>query len=128
MQAITCMSRSGAPSVASAPHPTPAPTRSARRSRSRAGDGRARIRSQMRLALAMLVLIVGSAAAEQSMKGWEIYSWPDKACAADPKHPGHDAVCFALLPGTNRMKSAPEIKKAPLSLAELVKRLGTLTR
>ena len=82
----------------------------------------------MRLALAMLVLIVGSAAAETSMKGWEIYSWPDKACAADSKHPGPDAVCFALLPGTNRMKSAPEIKKAPLSLAELVKRLGTLTK
>lgn len=51
------------------------------------------------------------------MKGWEVYSWP---CA--------DTVCFALVPGTNRLKTADEIRKSPLALADLEKRITTLSR
>jgi len=82
-----------------------------------------------KLSLAVLALAGCVAAAETTpMKGWEIYSWADKRCAADPKHPGPEAVCFALLPGTNRAKTAVEIKKAPLKLAELERQLNALKK
>ena len=66
----------------------------------------------MKVGLLLLVLAVGAAHA-QSMKGWEIYSWPGG---------------FALLPGTNRNKTLTEIKKTPLTLDELKRRLGALKK
>ena len=66
------------------------------------------------LAIALMTM---TAHADTSMKGWELYSWTcDKS------------VCYALLPGTNRLKTAPEIKKAPLDEAKLKARLGQLKR
>lgn len=72
-----------------------------------------------RLAFLLVVLATGLAHAD-SMKGWELYSWADPSCA--------DKVCFALLPGTNRLKAAPEIKKAKLALADLKQKLAGLKR
>ena len=76
----------------------------------------------------VLTLGVGHA---DSMKGWELYSWLDASCSASPRvHAAisADSVCFALLPGTSRMKAAPEIKKARVKLAELEQKLAALER
>jgi hypothetical protein len=54
-------------------------------------------------------------AASRSMKGWELYSWRD----------GHD-LRFALVVGTNRNKTADEIKRA--MNADLDKQLATLAK
>lgn len=65
------------------------------------------------------------------MKGWEIYSWFDTGCSARPQvnsAPNPDSVCFALLPGTNRLKTAPEIKKTPLKRAEFEQKLAALAK
>jgi hypothetical protein len=83
-----------------------------------------------KLTVLVLALAIGSAQAD-SMKGWEIYSWPDVACSATPQvHSAinPDSVCFALLPGTNRLKTAPEIKKTPLKLADIKQKLASLKR
>jgi hypothetical protein len=86
-----------------------------------------------RLALIGLMLAAGAsqAAPGTSMKGWELYSWADPACSAKPQlhsAPNPDAVCYVLLPGTNRLKAAPEIKKAALKRAELDAKLATLAK
>lgn len=63
------------------------------------------------------------------MKGWEIYSWFDMNCSATPSlqsAPNPDSVCFALLPGTNRLKTADEIRKTPLAIKDLEQRIATL--
>jgi hypothetical protein len=67
--------------------------------------------------LLVLVLLAGAIHAESSssMKGWEIYSWRMG-----------DGVSFALLPGTNRTKRAAEIKKSPLTFAQVKKQLAKL--
>jgi len=52
----------------------------------------------------------------KAFKGVELYSWKDK-----------EAWLFALLPGTNRLKTEEEIKRAPsLGLLALKKRVGIL--
>ena len=43
-----------------------------------------------------------------SMKGWELYSWPNK-----------DTWNFALVTGTNRLKSYNEIMNSPLRVTGL---------
>jgi hypothetical protein len=66
-----------------------------------------------------------------SMKGWELYSWPEMACSASLQvhsAPNADSVCFALLPGTNRRKTVAEIKKTPLKLADIKHKLASLKR
>jgi len=83
-----------------------------------------------RLVVFGFALTIGSARAD-SMKGWELYSWQDMACSASPQvHSAinPDSVCFALLPGTNRLKTAAEIKKAPLKLADIKQKLASLKR
>lgn len=65
------------------------------------------------------------------MKGWEIYSWFDMKCSSKPQlhsAPNPDSVCFALLPGTNRLKTVDEIRKSPLPIAELEKRIAKLAK
>jgi hypothetical protein len=86
-----------------------------------------------RLVLIGVLLVAGAAGAApaQSMKGWELYSWFDLACSAKPQlqsAPNPDSVCYALLPGTNRLKTAPEIKKAPLKRADLEAKLAGLAK
>jgi len=84
-----------------------------------------------KIGLAIVAITVGIARADRtSMKGWEVYSWSDRACAAGSKHEvtGAETVCFALLPGTNRMKGAAEIKKTPLKLAEIERKLEALDK
>lgn len=84
----------------------------------------------MKLALAVLVLSCRLAAADgKQMKGWELYSWFDMKCSARPQlqsAPNRDSVCFALVPGTNRLKAADEIKKAPIGIAALEQRIAKL--
>jgi hypothetical protein len=86
----------------------------------------------VRLALLALVLGTGVARADpSSMKGWEVYSGFDLTCSAKPQlhsAPNADSVCFALLPGTNRLKTAPEVKKAPLRRAEFEHELAALPK
>src|SRR5262245_19605193 len=93
---------------------------------------RASLTRMMRFALALLLgcLSVSSAQAARSVKGWELYSWSDQRCSAKPHYhvTPRDAVCFALLPGTNRLKTTAEIMKRPLTLAELQKRIDKLAR
>lgn len=62
-----------------------------------------------------LVAGLAHAGGTKSMKGWELYSWSA----------GHTDR-FALLAGTNRNKSASEIRRAPLTLAEVEAKLATL--
>src|SRR5438874_13232472 len=87
-----------------------------------------------RLGVVFLLLAMGVARADApltSMKGWELYSWVDPACSAKLQTKSafnQDSVCFALLPGTNRMKTAPEIKSTPLKLAEVKQKLAALKR
>lgn len=67
----------------------------------------------------------------KSMKGWELYSWFDMSCSAKPhlhSAPNRDSVCFALLPGTNRLKTTDEIRRAAIPLAELEKKIATLAK
>lgn len=72
----------------------------------------------LKLVFAILVLASTTATAAPSMKGWELYSWSDKTCS--------DKVCFALVVGTNRIKSEAEIKRTPLSLHLLEAKLAKL--
>ena len=84
----------------------------------------------MKVTVLVLALAMGVARGD-SMKGWELYSWQDTACSASPQvHSAinPDSVCFALLPGTNRLKTAAEIKKTPLKLAEIKQKLASLKR
>jgi hypothetical protein len=86
-----------------------------------------------KLALLTLVLAIRSAGAgpSDSMKGWEVYSWFDLRCSAKPQlhsAPNADSVCFALLPGTNRVKTAAEIKKTPLKLADVKQQIAKLRK
>jgi hypothetical protein len=60
-----------------------------------------------------------SSTSTHSMKGWELYSWSSGCTNAD-------ATCFALLVGTNRMKSVDEIKQTPLTLQQLDAALAKL--
>jgi hypothetical protein len=86
----------------------------------------------MKLVVFVLVaLSIHTAHAEGSMKGWEVYSWFDAKCSARPSMhsaPNADSVCFALLPGTNRTKTADEIRKAALPIAALEKQIATLAK
>lgn len=52
-----------------------------------------------------------------SMKGWELYSWQ-----------GSGDVAFALVPGTNRNKTAIEIKKQALSVDGVKQKLAGLAK
>lgn len=54
-------------------------------------------------AVAMLLFSCGT----QSMKGWELYSWRQD-----------ETWAFALLPGTNRLKTQDEVKAASVVGAE----------
>jgi hypothetical protein len=81
--------------------------------------------------LLLLAMTSMSTAGSRSMKGWELYSWFDMACSAHPNvtsAPNPDAVCFALLPGTNRNKTRAEIVKTPLGIAQLEVELGKLAK
>ena len=76
-------------------------------------------------ALGLLLLFTGVAGAD-APKGWEIYSWFDLACSATPQAksaPNADSVCFALLPATKQLKTADEIKRTPLKLADIERAL-----
>lgn len=84
----------------------------------------------MKLAMLILALSCRLAAADgRQMKGWEIYSWFDLKCSAKPQlqsAPNRDSVCFALVPGTNRRKTADEIRASPIGIAALEKRIARL--
>jgi hypothetical protein len=66
-----------------------------------------------------------------AMKGWALYTWFDLACSASPQlrsAPNDDSWCVALVVGTNRARTATEIKRAaqpwrtaPALLARLAK-------
>ena len=63
----------------------------------------------LRLVFAVAVMMTGS----HSMKGWELYSWRD----------GRE-LRFALVVGTNRIKTATEIKRS--MVVDLDKQLAAL--
>ena len=82
---------------------------------------------RLALGLAVLVLLAGCRSAfrvtptpETSMKGWELYSWEEQG-----------SWHFALLPGTNRLKTDREIlksKEAVGGVKALEGRLGRLAK
>jgi hypothetical protein len=84
------------------------------------------------VAVLLVALSFHSAAADGgSMKGWEIYSWFDMKCSANPhlhSAPNADSVCFALVHGTNRQKTADEIRKTPLAIAVLEQQIAKLAK
>jgi hypothetical protein len=66
-----------------------------------------------------------------SMKGWELYSWFDMDCSASPQvhsAPNDDSWCFALVEGTNRVKTDDEIVKQKLPLGGLLTKLTGLEK
>ena len=65
----------------------------------------------VKLLLALAVMMSGS----HSMKGWELYSWRDGS-----------QLRYALVVGTNRNKTAVEIKQAVV--VDIDKQLATLAK
>lgn len=84
----------------------------------------------MRIVALLLLLTCRVAGADRApMKGFEIYSWFDMACSARPQlqsAPNADSVCFALVPGTNRNKTAEEIRKVAIGIAALEQQIAKL--
>jgi len=85
------------------------------------------------LTMTMLCAIAPGAEARPrtSMKGWELYTWFDMRCSASPQlhsGPNPDSWCVALVVGTNRAKTAREIKRAVHLWADLPGLLGGLAR
>jgi hypothetical protein len=99
--------------------------------------GLARSLTRMKL-LAMTVVMLGAIAGgaradapRHSMKGWELYTWFDLACSASAQThsaPNPDSWCVSLQLGTNRLKSAAEIQRAPMKWHDLAAALATLRR
>jgi hypothetical protein len=86
------------------------------------------------MTMAVMVLGAGAGAAhadpgKHAMKGWELYTWFDLSCSASAQlhsAPNPDSWCAALVVGTNRLKTAGEIKKTPMKWRELATALGGL--
>lgn len=75
----------------------------------------------MKIFFALLVFFNGPTSLA-NMKGWELYCINDKAVKSE--------VRYALLPGTNRLKSESEVvqTKRLASLSELLKKLSQLPK
>ena len=88
----------------------------------------------MKLAIAFAALAASASAAaadpgRHSMKGWELYTWFDLSCSASAQvhsAPNDDSWCAALVPGTNRVKSVDEVKRARIKWRDLATALGGL--
>ncbi len=69
----------------------------------------------------------GARGTRHSMKGWELYSWRQRLPADGAAAQG--TVCFALLEGTNRLKTVDEVTAPERTLrgvAALEAELATL--
>lgn len=73
-------------------------------------------RASLGAALALLGAL-GAAGADEPLKGYELYSWRPSA-----------QLEFSLVAGTNRDKSADEIRAAPLTLGQVLTLIGELPR
>jgi hypothetical protein len=88
--------------------------------------------------LVMTLVVLGATAGgaradsrKHAMKGWELYTWYDLSCSASRQvysAPNRDSWCVSLQVGTNRLKTAAEIKKVPMKWKDLPKMLSGLRR
>jgi hypothetical protein len=82
----------------------------------------------MRFVMMMLLIFGMSAHAKKSMKGWDLYTWEDEACGPQVESMIKPKMCYALVTGTNRLKSRDELMKIRVSFDELKKKLGELSK
>jgi hypothetical protein len=82
----------------------------------------------MRFVMAALLLLGVNAHAKKSMKGWDLYTWEDPACGPQLESAIKPKLCYALVTGTNRLKSREELMKARVSFDDLKKKLSELPK